>query len=240
MPKTTTLSHSKTLTISNDGDIKTFKRHTETTTFRDKTGRQKTDTLLDWSNRITMIGISIFSVSVGSVIYQYTPEQLQTFMPNYGQTNSYTAINDPLEHYDFKPFGEEVVGTIVAYVQTLSGWGNWTKNLFLNFNNFLAFATGNYDPGESTFIDAFSGERWAEVFLYSTLGQNSNYDVYLYLTTEEKEYIVEMYNDETLSDVEIRIFYSKRFEFLFIDPITDEWFWFYESPSVYDWIVELD
>ena len=240
MPKTSTRSHSKNLSISSQGDIKTWSKHTETITTRDKTGREKTDTALDWTDRITMIGITIFTLSVGSVIYQYTPTQLGSFMPNYNVVNSYIAIDDPLTHYDFKPFGEEVVGTIVGYVEFLSGFGNFAKNLYINFNNFLAFATGNYDPGTPTFATEFGGVRWADVSLYSTIGENTNYDVYLYLTTEEKEYIVDMYGDPTLSDVELRIFYSKRFEFLFIDPVTGDWYWFYESPSVYDWIVELD
>jgi len=245
MPKTSTRSYSKTLTISDLGDIKTFKRHTETTTFRDKTGRQKTDTALDWSNRLTMIGITIFTVSVGSVVSEFGYNDLAAFNPNYELRNEFETIEDPLTHYDYTVYGETVLDTVVGYVTVLGGFGEFAKGLW---DGILYFVTlgGSDSVFYGSFSDEFGQSRFNEILsFYSQIPSKAL--LFDGLTTLEKQWILDNYdNQESLSNNEQAIFYLEPFTFLYIvtGPVDEEyfglddgsWVWFTQTPSLYNYV----
>ena len=248
MAKISTRSHSKTLTISDQGDIKKFSRHTETVTTRSKTGRQKTDTALDWTNRITMIGITIFTLSIGSVITQFNGADLASFTPNYTLRNEFESVDDPLTHYNYIPYGENALSTIVGWIQLFGSAGSTAKNLWDTIGFFVTL--GAYgDVFYGTFSAEFGQVRFDELLgTYSQISTSAA--IYSLLTNTEKTWILNNYTNQTLmSDNEKLIFYGRRFSLLYIvanQIIADilgasigDWLWFINEPSVYDMIESL-
>jgi hypothetical protein len=244
MPVRTSSSITTRLVIS-DTAITKSKVYTDTKRFTTKTGKQQTQTGLDWANRLTMIGITIFTVSVGSVVSEFGYNDLAAFNPNYELRNEFETISDPLTHYDYTVYGETVLDTVVGYVTVLGGFGEFAKGLW---DGILYFVTlgGSDSVFYGSFTDEFGEARFNEILsFYSQIPSKAL--LFNALTTLEKQWILDNYdNQESLSNNEQVIFYGEPFAFLYIvtGPVDEDyfglddgsWVWFTETPSIYNYV----
>jgi hypothetical protein len=113
--------------IGVDSKGKTFSRSSKTTSQtiskRNMTRGETAGGLLTALGQIQMIGITIFAISIGSTISQFTTSDLIETAPNYQVVNDFVPIDDPLNTINYVQYGEEVVSNIVGFVNTLSDVG---------------------------------------------------------------------------------------------------------------------
>ena len=77
--------------------------------------------------QIQMIGITIFSISVGSTLNQFTTSDLIETTPNYQVVNDFVPIDDPLNTINYIQYGEEVVSNLHSFVLGFSDFGLLVK-----------------------------------------------------------------------------------------------------------------
>lgn len=240
--KIRTSSWTDTVNISENGVVKRSSTHQDTLTLRRMTNREKGQSGLEAVNRITMIGISIFVISVGSVVNDFNRADLISMMPNYGVSNSFVPIVDPLENIDYQPYGEKVLGTINGFALALGAFGTTARNIWGTIEYFFTLGASS-DTFYGSFSDEFGQDRFDA--LLTSYKQISSPDLIHGLLTEtELQWVVDnVSNQELMSENEKGLFYGRPFVFLIVsygsislyENVPDgTWLWFYTHPSVYD------
>ena len=170
--------------IGVDSKGKTFSRSSKTTSQtiskRKMTRGETAGGLLTALGQIQMIGITIFAISIGSTISQFTTSDLIETAPNYQLVNEFVPIDDPLNTINYIQYGEEVVSNIIGFVDTLSDIGLAAK---LHWETLTSI-------GDSTPIQAALNFN---IFVPLEDAQ----DYYDTLTTEQKDKYAEVYDSLT-------------------------------------------
>ena len=114
-----------------DSKGKTFSRSSKTTSQtiskRNMTRGETAGGLLTALGQIQMIGITIFAISVGSTLNQFTTSDLIETTPNYQVINDFVPIEDPLNTINYVQYGEEVVNNLHSFVLGFSDFGLLVK-----------------------------------------------------------------------------------------------------------------
>ena len=117
--------------IGVDSKGKTFSRSSKTTSQtiskRNMTRGETAGGLLTALGQIQMIGITIFAISVGSTLNQFTTSDLIETAPNYQVVNDFVPIEDPLNTINYVQYGEEVVNNLHSFVIGFSDFGLLVK-----------------------------------------------------------------------------------------------------------------
>ena len=180
-----------------------------------------------------MITITLITISISTALNKFDVNDLEAMTPNYNQINTYIPIEDPLETINYQVYGEDVIDNILGWITPLSEFGTlalgWYDNLVRNITN--PFAPPVYEGG---FNDVFGDERWAQIIYMDRIGKLPP-DIYEYLTTTERDWIVDNADDFTIQ--EIAFFSTSSFSLLYLDSY--ELFggglkWFFTIPSVLD------
>ena len=170
--------------IGVDSKGKTFSRSSkttsQTTSKRKMTRGETAGGLLTALGQIQMIGITIFAISIGSTITQFTTSDLIETAPNYQVVNDFVPIDDPLNTINYVQYGEEVVTNIVGFVNTLSDIGLAAK---LHWETLI-------DIGESVPIQA-------ALNFNKFVPLEDAQDYYDTLTTPQKDKYAEVYDSLT-------------------------------------------
>jgi hypothetical protein len=106
-----------------------------------------------------MIGISIIVISIGTAVVQFDRDDLISFNPNYNLINEYQAVEDPLTHYNYIPYGEDVLGSLIGFVEFLAPFGEFAQAGWTLF--FQIASTNLNDPaqGDDSFLNTFGSDR---------------------------------------------------------------------------------
>jgi hypothetical protein len=118
--------------IGVDSKGKTFSRSSkttsQTTSKRKMTRGETAGGLLTSLGQIQMIGITIFAISIGSTMSQFTTSDLIVTTPNYQVVNDFVPIDDPLNTVNYVQYGEEVVNNLHSFVLGFSDFGLLVKS----------------------------------------------------------------------------------------------------------------
>ena len=130
--------------------------------------------------RVELIAITLFSISVGSALAEFTTEDLIETTPNYQVVNDFVPIDDPLNTINYITYGEDVFDRVVSFVQTFSDIGLAVK---LHYETFISI-------GESVPIQAALNFN---IFIPLEDAQ----DYYDTLTIEQQDKYAEVYDSLT-------------------------------------------
>jgi hypothetical protein len=187
--------------------------------------------------KFTIIGLTVLAILVTPYVY-FGNDSSETEAWKSSVTTNFTGEIGSNPSYDFRSYG---VGWFDAIDTLIEETGKTITNVSNYFQGLIRFFNGT--PIESPtnpsgdFSDEFGDTR--QFYLESLIMNGAEfYDIYLELTTLEKEWVLD--NQATTEQREINLFYTTRWYILFIDPVDGTWYWFYDSPSVYDWIVRLE
>jgi hypothetical protein len=203
---------------------------TTSTTRRKLTRGETAGGLLTTVGQFGMITITLITLSISTALNQFDKDDLEAFLPNYDIQNSYVDVDNPLEHYNYQPFGEDVIDNILGWIIPLSVVGQTVNSFWTNTINFTGFL--GVDVNQlGDFIDTFGIDRYNDLSRFIA----SNAEVYVQLTQPERDWIED--NQLTYSYVENLRFNEEKFHLIYIDIFgfygpEDYWYWFFTEPSV--------
>ena len=188
--------------------------------------------------KFTIIGLTVLAILVTPYVY-FGNDSSETEAWKSSVATNFTGEIGSNPSYDFRSYGEgwfdSIDDLITELGKTVTSVSNYFQGVIALFSGTPLTSPTN-PVGD--FSDTFGDERQFYLELFHANSGGDNYELYLELTEAEKEWVLDNV-DEDVSNREL-IFYSTAFFILFIDPVDGTWYWFYDSPSVYDWIVRLE
>jgi hypothetical protein len=194
----------------------------------------KTTTPGSFFARIQMIGISIIVISIGTAVVQFDKQDLIDFNPNYNLINQYQAVEDPLTHYNYIPYGEDVLGSLIGFVEFLSPFGEFAQAGWTLF-----FSIANADDLEfvgqpnTSFGQTFGANR---VLSLSQMRFSSLKAYYDELSPAEREWVLDNVNSIKYGALETGFYETRWYLFVIIEGTS---YFFYTEQSVYDYVLDL-
>jgi hypothetical protein len=228
--KTTT-----TTTTRSSARISGTKQISKTISKRKLSRSEASKGILTSLSQLGMIGITILTVVVGQTIYEFDIEDLTALTPNYTAVNEYISVEDPLNHFDYSDYADNALDNLISFVEPLSAFGNYARSLWTTIAQFLG-GEETVQPG--SFIDTFGEARFqylSEVWQKTDDVIGKNVAVYLSLTAEEEDYLI---NDAVTADfvrAEILLFDTSKWYFYYFDSANlfeGTHLWFFDMPTV--------
>jgi hypothetical protein len=221
-----TTSSLKTTTNLQTGSTKSFRTTYRTSSTNIGKGG------LSSIGRLQMIGISIIVISIGTAVVQFDRDDLIAFNPNYNLINQYQAVEDPLTHYNYISYGENVLGSLIGFVEFLEPFGEFAKAGWTLFFS-IASPDSDFDAPAGSFLDEFGYNRVVSLTQMRFSSLKAYYDE---LTTAEREWIRDNINSIKNGALELGFYETRFYLFVIIDGVS---YFFYTEQSVYDYILQL-
>jgi hypothetical protein len=192
----------------------------------------KTSTPGSFFGRIQMIGISIIVISIGTAVVQFDRDDLIAFNPNYNLVNAYQAVEDPLTHYNYIPYGENVLGSLIGFVEFLAPFGEFAQAGWTLF--FQISSTDLNDPsqGNDSFLNTFGSDRTLSLSQMRFSSLKAYYDE---LSPNEREWVLDNVNEDLFGALETGFYETRWHLFVIIDGTP---YFFFTEQSVYDYVVQ--
>jgi hypothetical protein len=187
--------------------------------------------LLTGVSQISMIGITLITLSISTASLQFSKEDLISLTPNYQQNNVYNAVENPLEHYNYQVYGEDVVDNIMNWIYPLEQTGQAINTFWQTLMSFIG-GQDIVDVIEGDFADTFGSDR----FHYLVSISRYNVSVYMRLTELEKDWVED--NADNFNLVEQNLFGNTKFYFFMYDELYEIFRVFYTEPTIVDMILE--
>jgi hypothetical protein len=227
---TTTSSARETIKGPTKGQSRTKVASISTT--RRKLSRGETaGGLLTGVSQITMIGITLITLSISTAALQFSREDLISLTPNYGVNNEYVGVENPLDHYNYQVYGEDVVDNIMNWIYPLEQTGQAINTFWQTLMEVIG-GTDIVDVIEGDFADTFGSPR----FHYLVSISRYNVSVYMRLTELEKDWVED--NADNLNYVEENLFGNTKFHFFMYDELYEIYRVFYTEPTIIDMVLE--
>jgi len=180
--------------------------------------------------RIQMIGISIIVISIGTAVIQFDRDDLIAFNPNYNLINEYQAVEDPLTHYNYIPYGEDVLGSLIGFVEFLAPFGEFAQ---AGWTFLFSFSDIETNAPVGSFLDEFGSDRVLTLSQFRFSSLKAYYDE---LTPNEREWVRDNVDEPKSGSLEQGFYQTRWYLFVVIDGTS---YFFFTEQSVYDYVIEL-
>jgi hypothetical protein len=225
-------TQSSSITTTTIGS-KTRTSSSTTTSKRRLTRGEASSGILTTIGQLQMIGISIFVISIGTAATQFSKTDLIAFTPNYTLTNTYQSVDNPLEHYNYIPYGQDVLYSLVGFVEFLEPFGRFAQDGWTFILRVVSPDITSTTQPTSSFFNTFGADR---VLALSQMRFATLRDYYNELTSLERQWIKDNVDSTHYGSLEQGFYQTRWYLMVFIDGRLE---FFYTEKSVYQYIMDL-